>query len=257
MDGETFNLPPSGAVILGARSLLSLVGLSTALCGYWYSEKKFDNEGSAALTGERTSTESYVEMGEIPSGKEPESVLVSQNFHPNGARELVRVSTEDSRSKNGSTSYNKMNEDPTIEPNKVYPTDERPKEVSPEAQQRLWDAFPLPRVMLVGLGIWTVSFFFDPSIGGVRLYWNFWNITSALLAATIGPLIAVPIRIDTLNRDLERKKKAITALVVASILLCITATSDFIVDAPWFFNVFGGEFTREVNGSLSSHDTLL
>jgi hypothetical protein len=244
MDGETFNLPPNGAVILGARSILSLVGLTTALCGYWYMEHKFDNEGAAALTPEtNTSTKpagSYVEMQET---KEPEAVLVSQKFHPNGVRELVRVSTEDSKT---DTSYKNMEQEDVIDPEAVYPTDERPKtvvqDVSPEAQRRLYDALPLPRVMLIGFGVWSISFLFDPSVGGVRVYWNFWNVMSVILAAMVGPIIAIPIRLDTLNRDLDRKKKAITSLVTVSVLLWITATSDFIVDAPWFFNVFGGEY---------------
>lgn len=248
MDGETFHMDPNGAVILGARSILSLIGLSTALAGYWYMEHQFDNDGAAALMEpETTKPGSYVEMEEKPKEEEaePVAVLVSQKFHPDGVRELVRVSTQDSKS---DTSYNHMEDEAVLDPEAIYPTDERaapeqqPKPLSLEAQQRLNDAMPLPRVMLVGFGIWTISFLFDPSIGGVRLYWNFWNVTSVILAAFVGPIIAIPIRVNTLNRDLERKKKAITSLVVVSVTLCATATADFYVDAPWFFNVFGGEW---------------
>mmetsp|Transcript_42649 Transcript_42649/g.102841 ORF Transcript_42649/g.102841 Transcript_42649/m.102841 type:complete len:540 (-) Transcript_42649:1309-2928(-) len=255
MDGETFNLPPSGAVIIGARSLISLVGLSTALCGYWYMEHKFDNEGAAAVGfnagrgsggGKSEATESYVEMegGETPAPAAAKTTTTTEeqiNFHPNGARELVRVSTEDSKSTGGGM-YKNMVEDPIINPFASCPSDERPNDVpelSPEAQIRLYDSYPFPKVMLVGFGIWCISFLFDPSIGSARFYWNFWNLSSFFLAASIGPIMAYPIRVNTLNRDIDRKKKSITALVVVSILLCFTATADFIVDAPWFFNVFG------------------
>ena len=49
MDGETFNVDPNAVVIFSFRSVLSLVGITTAVVGYWLMERRWDNEGEAVL----------------------------------------------------------------------------------------------------------------------------------------------------------------------------------------------------------------
>lgn len=247
MDGETFHIPPNAVVIIGARSLLSLIGLVIALVGYWYMEHKWDNEGSAAIGEQQASKQSYVEMqeherimkqAEIEKKEAPPAVLADQKFHPSGARELVRVSTQDSKDANYHPVEAAARQGIVDPESAAAATIYGPPEI---LQAKLRAALPIPKVMLGGFVCWTLSFLFDPNIGGVRVYVNFWNVTSFLIGSTIGPIIAFPIRNATIDRDLDSKKKAISALIVCSVVLCITATADPMVDAAWFFNVFGGK----------------
>ncbi len=247
MDGETFHIAPNAVVIMGARSMLSAVGLIVALGGYWHMENKWDNEGSAAVREQEGNKQAYVEMREherIQKEEQnerkapPPPVLVDQKFHPNGAREMVRVSTMDSKDDN----YHPV--EAAAQEGILDPESARAARIygPPEVlQAKLREALPLPTVMLGGFLLWTISFLFDPNVGGFRVYANAWNIISLLLAGSIGPLIAFPIRNATIERNVDLKKKAITVLIILSAMLCITATADPIVDAPWFFNVFGGE----------------
>jgi hypothetical protein len=247
MDGETFHIDPNVVVILGARSLLSGIGLITAMVGYWYMEHKWDNEGSAAVREHLSTKESYVEMREQEritkmvtneTKAPPPPTIVNQRFHPDGGREIVRVSTMDSRDEN----YHPI--EAAAQAGIIDPEAAAAASIygSPEVLlKKLQRALPIPYVMLAGFFLWTVSFLFDPSIGGFRVYTNGSNVISLLIASTLGPLIAFPIRTATIERNLDLKKKAMSLVIVLSVVLCITATTDRAVDAPWFFNFFGGE----------------
>jgi len=236
MDGETFTVDPDFSVIFGCRSVLSLIGLAMGVVGYWIMERHWDNEGPAVLelpqeagndeAGNGTSS-SYVNMND------PNKV-VGQAFHYSGARDLVRVRTDDSDSKH-------------YHPGKAAgnPTEGTQSAVAAQynstqevVQSQLAMALPMPRMMLIGLGLWNVSFLLDPSIGGLRFYANFFNISCFLLSALLGPILAFPMRKAILERDFEYKKKAVLAFVLISVLVCSFSIADPEVDAPWYFNIF-------------------
>ena len=239
MDGETFTIDPDFTVLFGCRSTLSLIGLATGLVGYWLMERRWDNEGTAALQrpnqvgndeAEIVTSSSYVDMND------PNKV-VGQAFHYNGARDLVRVRTDDSNDKRyhpGKAAAKPTEPVQSAEAAQYYGTPE-------VVRAQLAAAFPLPKMMLIGLGLWNVSFLLDPSIGGFRFYANFFNLSCFFLSAALGPILAFPMRTATLERDIEHKKKVILAFVIFSVLLCIFAILDPVVNAPWYFNVFGGK----------------
>lgn len=247
MDGETFHIAPNVVVILGVRSLLSAVGLVTAFVGYWHMEHKWDNDGSAAVRQHHNTKEEYVEMREHEritkevtneTKAPPPPVTVNQSFHPSGAREIVRVSTMDSKDEN----YHPVEaaaQEGIIDPEaaaaaSVYG--------SPEVlQTKLQNAMPIPLVMLGGFFLWAISFLFDPSIGGFRVYANAYNVLSLFNVSFAGVLIAFYLRDATIERNVDQKKTLIRLLIVLLVNVCLFATLDPVVDAPWFFNVFGGE----------------
>jgi len=262
MNGETFFIDPELVVIFGFRSTISLVGLITGVVGYWLSERKWDNEGSSALksdrnndgiennnnndeAGESGGTGVYLEMNNNDPNK-----VVGYNFHNNGARDLVRVRTDDSNDNNryhpGESATKNTENIQSIEAAKFYGTPE-------VVRAHLYTAYPLPKLMIVGLCIWNISFLLDPSIGGIRFYANFCNISSFLLSATLGPIWAFLWRNATLERDIETKKRIALSFVVLSLLLCVVTIVDPMVNAPWYFNVFGVFFilTSSVVFSLS------
>mmetsp|Transcript_18302 Transcript_18302/g.42135 ORF Transcript_18302/g.42135 Transcript_18302/m.42135 type:complete len:533 (-) Transcript_18302:201-1799(-) len=238
MNGETFIVDPDFSVIFGCRSILSLVGLATGVVGYYLMERQWDNEGPVALAlpqvvvavdvetddkagNDADASSSYVNM------TDPNKV-VGQAFHYSGARDLVRVRTDDSA-------------DVRYHPRQAAGNTGQPVTSTagtPQAlEAQLASAFPVPRMMLTGLGLWSLSFFLDPAIGGFRLYANFFNIASFLLSLLIGPLLAFPMRKAILRRDIEQKKKLVLALVMISLLICIFSITDPEVDAPWYFNI--------------------
>jgi hypothetical protein len=256
MNGETFFIDPELVVIFGFRSTISLIGLTTGVIGYWLSERQWDNKGSSALQSDRNNdgiennnnnnnnnNDEAGEAGGIGTyskmdNNDPNKV-VGYNFHNNGARDLVRIRTDDSSDNNRyhpSESATKNTETiQSIEAAKFYGTPE-------VVRAHLYTAYPLPTLMIVGLCIWNISFLLDPSIGGIRFYANFCNISSFLLSATLGPIWAFLWRNATLERDIETKKKIALAFVVLSLLLCVVTIVDPMVNAPWYFNVFGGEY---------------
>ena len=242
MNGETFTVDPDFSVVFGFRSSLSLIGLATGLVGFYLMERQWDNQGSAALeapqevagdqeTGNDTSSSlSYVNMND------PDKV-VGQAFHHSGARDLVRIRTEDSTDQKYHPETAAATNTEHFQSNvaaQYYGTTEAVK-------AQLAMALPLPKMLLVGLGLWSLSFLLDPEIGGVRIYANFFNISCFLLSASLGPLLAFPMRNAILDRTIQYKKKVIAALVLVFILLAIFSIADPEVDAPWYFNIIAGE----------------
>ena len=236
MNGETFNVDPDFSVIFGCRSSLSLVGLTTAVVGYWLMERKWDNEGTGALEKPDQRVENEAGNGIYIHMYDPNRV-VAQGFHPSGERDLVRVRTDDSEDKRyhpGQAASNSTEPIQSLEAAKYYS--------SPDIlYAKLAHALPVPRTMLVGFGLWSLSFFLDPSLGGFRFYANFWNSCCFIFSGLLGAILGFPMRTATLERDAEQKKKAMAAFVACSVLLWIVAIVDPEVDGPWYFNVFGGE----------------
>jgi hypothetical protein len=203
-------------------------------------ERKWDNEGAAALelpqqevvadaeTGEGASS-SYVNMND------PNKV-VGQAFHHSGARDLVRVRTDDTPNQQYHPDNAASAHTDTIQSfvaAQYYGTEGVPAQL--EA------AFPVPKIMLIGLGLWSFSFWLDPEIGGLRFYANFFNISCFVLAALVGPLLAFPMRKAILERDVQYEKKIDMALILIAILISSFSIADPEVDAPWYFTIVASE----------------
>ena len=259
MNGETFNVDPDFSVLFGCRSTLSLIGLATGLVGYWIMERQWDNQGPAALelaqeagqvgsgddeTGNGT-TLSYVNMND------PDKV-VGQAFHHSGARDLVRVRTEDGKSEQYHPGHSAGTQTEPIQSAvaaQYYGTPEG-------AKAQLASALPVPKMMLTGLGLWSLSFTLDPAVGGLRFYANFFNISCLVLSAMIGPLLAFPMRKAVLERDIEYKKKLLVAFALISVLIASFSIADPEVDAPWYFIIVAGEYCT-VDSNFAEHRDMV
>ena len=250
MNGETFNVDPDFSVIFGCRSTLSLIGLTTGVVGFFLMERRFDNHGPSALQSTKETDNNETENSESsPYVKmnDPDKV-VAQAFHHSGARDLVRVRTDDSKDKQyhpdqaAGTSVEMIQ---SVVAAQFYGTLEG-------VEAALAMAFPVPKVMLIGLLLWSLSFLLDPEIGGLRFYANFFNITCVLLTASIGPLLAFPMRKAFLERNYENKKKVTFVLFVISVLVASFSIADPEVDAPWYFNIVAGECNLKVFGRKKS-----
>ncbi|KAG7350870.1 hypothetical protein IV203_010230 [Nitzschia inconspicua] len=278
MDGETFMISPDAVVVLGFRSVLSMVGLTTAFVGYWMMERQWDNHGAAVLrrrvaennagsdkdenadtigidAPKDENSSNYVAIPDPPSQvakggntensastsfAAAEMMLCGQVFHESGCRDLVRVGTFDSQ-------------DPKYHPSRAGNAEDAEGNLSATAAQyynaeptsefqaHLESAFPLPKVLLAGTSIWSISVFFDPNFGGFRLYINAWNVMMFLLAACVGPILAFPIREATLKRDLDRKKKATWVLALDFVLITCFSIGDWMVQNKkiWYIPLFG------------------
>ncbi len=232
-------MDPDISVIFGFRSTLSLIGLATGVIGYWLMERKWDNEGSAVLeapqdvsgdTETGSGSTSYVNM------TDPNKV-VGQAFHHSGARDLVRVRTEDSTDKKHhpeSAAGINTEQFQSVVAAQYYGTPEGVK-------SQLKAALPLPKMLLAGLALWSFSFLLDPAFGRLRFYGNFFNTACFFLSASLGPLLAFPMRKAVLDRDMEYKKKLMAVFVSISMLLAIFSILDPEVDAPWYFNLVAGK----------------
>lgn len=226
----TYALPPDLVLVLGFRTILSLIGIITILCAFWMMERRWDEQGSAAYEkAKENSTGSEYKAVEGNTGKSgtddleapympaPKEVV----YNDDGSRDIVRVATEDADEK---ATPDVVDEQTT--PDVVVPLED------------LKEALPLPKGLLVGFGIWAFSFLFHPD-GGFNLY-SSWNICCFLLVVAAGALIAYPIRNSTLKRDLDLKKKAVSGLIVVSIFIIVSAMLDKETEAPWYFCSFGG-----------------
>jgi hypothetical protein len=306
MDGETFHIEPNAVVIFGFRSILSMIGLVTAVVGYWMIERQWENQGSAVLRRRLTPEEEqeeqqkttavaaaaaemelnparnrddfnhYSELPNPPSqvsktrnrcgddGNDDEDgvaavaasmATAAANMMVNttemmicGTRDLVRVTTG-----NGvDGSYHPPNSaaadattgggDPEGQVLSAAAAQYYNGEPSNVFQARLNEAFPLPVVWLIGCGLWSLSFFLDPNMGGWRLYANGCNVSAALCALVVGFLWAFPIRTYTLERNADRKTKTCLLLAAMLLLLCIVAVADPVLGNGklWYITFFGG-----------------
>mmetsp|Transcript_16182 Transcript_16182/g.44804 ORF Transcript_16182/g.44804 Transcript_16182/m.44804 type:complete len:537 (+) Transcript_16182:127-1737(+) len=243
MNGETFTADPDFTVVFGCRSTLALIGLSTGVLGYWLMERKWDNKSIVALEkpevldSDTDDTDDEVENGSsgMYVNMYDQNRVVGQGFHPGGERDLVRVTTDDSidqryHPEQAAAKYT----DPvlSVEAAQYYGSPELVWEL-------LSKSLTLRRMMLIGFGLWGLSFFLDPSRGGFRLYANFWNTCCSLLAILIGPTLAFPLRAATLKRYPGQKKRVLIAIAGCLSLICFMAIIDPEVDGPWYFNLFG------------------
>lgn len=247
MNGETFTIDPDFSVLFGCRATLSLIGLATGVVGYLVMERQWDNQAPTAITttlgspeevpdnetGNNAASSSYVNM----NNNDPDKV-VGQAFHYNGARDLVRVRTGDSTDKE----YHPEQAAGTFTEAIQSAVAASYYGTSEAVEAKLGKAFPTPKMMLVGLSLWSLSFLLDPAIGGLRFYANFFNVSCCVLSALLGPLVAFPMRKAILERDYGYKKKLVVVFAVISVLISSFSIADPEVDAPWYFTIVAGLF---------------
>jgi hypothetical protein len=196
----------------GAREIMSMVGILISFASSWYYGRKWDEEGALV----------YDTIGEEPAGGDYN--IVDEDGQPkkkfvtnaDGSRDAISVSTEDAR------------------------------EASvPVPAQAFENAMPIPYGLIVGLGIWTVSFLFKPggsaSSYGRRVYGGS-NLVFLLFLPAVTVLLAFHIRKTTIERNLEYKKLALSMVLAMSVFLVIAGIADQQTDAPWYCCVFGGAF---------------
>ena len=85
MDGETFLIDPDAVVVLGVRSVLSIVGLTTALVGYWIAERQWDNEAPLILRRQPTEEEAAAAANNDKLPGEPSGVSDAPDDEKNAA----------------------------------------------------------------------------------------------------------------------------------------------------------------------------
>jgi hypothetical protein len=194
---------PDIAILWGVRSIMSLVGMLTIVTFYWYSERKWDEEGSAAYERvlENAPGGDYSMVEEDGS---PKKKFVT---NADGSRDVISVSTEDFKAEI-----------------------EVPKDELEKAHSKQYG-------VIAGFIIWTISFLFTP--GSITLYGG-WNISFIVFLPVIVFLITTPIRRATIDRDLDLKKKAVSTVLGLSVWLCLSGILDRRTDAPWYFCFFGG-----------------
>lgn len=195
---------PDVVIVWGIRSIMSLVGILTIVTFYWYTERKWDEEGAAAYERavENAPGGDYSMVEEDGS---PKKKFVTNS---DGSRDAISVATEDFKG------------------DEI----EVPKGELEKAHSKQYG-------MIVGFTIWAISFLFLP--GSIQIYGG-WNISFILFLPVIVFLITSPIRTATIGRDVDLKKKAVSTVLVLAIWLCVSGIVDSRTNAPWFFCFFGG-----------------
>lgn len=200
-------------IVLGARAIFSFVGLAVIFIGFWIKDRRWDELGALAY-------EKYKDLKEqdYPIDKQPNdpiadayvSVTEQFVFADNGVRDLVRVESQDS-------------------------ADGQPRTLKTEVRA----ALSVPTVLLLGFGLWFISFLFTPQ-GGFQVYNSGWNIASMIFVAIIAASLGYGVRVATIERNVDLKKKCFITIFIFTIWLAIAGFADWNINAPWYFSTFGG-----------------
>lgn len=209
---------PDIVIVWSTRSIMSLVGMLTMVMFYWYTERKWDEEGAAAFVRAQEDAPG----GDYNMVDEEGSAKKKFVTNADGSRDAISVSTEDFK---GDV--------------------EVPREELEKAHSKQYG-------MILGFVIWTVSFFFMP--GRIAKVYGGWNISFIVFLPVIAFLLSFPIRKATIDRDLDTKKKMLSVVFALSIWLCLSGILDKRTGAPWYFCFFGGAsilfYVRTVNKSI-------
>jgi hypothetical protein len=201
---------PDIVILWGVRAIMSFVGMLAIVVFYWYTERKWDEEGSAA----------YARALENAPGGGDYNTYVEED----GSAKKKFVTRSD-----GSRDAISVNTAADFKAEVEVPKDQLEK-----AHSRQYG-------MIVGFVVWSISFLFKPG-SSARVYGG-WNICFILFLPVIAFLIVSPIRTATIDRDLELKKKAASGVILLSIWLCLSGILDSRTNAPWYFCFFGGALT--------------
>lgn len=95
MDGETFLIDPDAVVVLGVRSVMSLLGLMMAVVGYWIMERRWDNDGAAIMRRQSTLTQDVKKPIKVTSSPNDVGPDLDENPHKMGESSNAYVAMPD------------------------------------------------------------------------------------------------------------------------------------------------------------------
>jgi len=193
---------PDLVVFFGFRAVFSLAGLAAVLIGFWISEKKWDEDGSAA----------YQKAVENVAGDDYQ-VVDEETQTP-------------AQNPSGSTPVN-------------VPTPPRGDVVVP--REDLMAAAPHPKIMLAGFATWAFSMFYLP-YERHKMYIEGWNASAVILMLIIAILLAFPIRRANIERNQGLKTRTSMIIIALFIGVMLVTMFDDEIDAPWYTNLFAGIF---------------
>jgi hypothetical protein len=196
-------------IIWGARETTSLVGIVITVVSHWYFGRKWDEEGTLAYDA-AVEAGVGVDYAAVDEEGRPTKKYVT---NADGSRDAISVCTGDNR------------DDAVSVPAKA-----------------LENAMPVPYPGIAGLLIWALSFLFVP--GRPLAVYAGWNMAFLLILPIMAVLFAFHIRKTTIERNLDYKKKAMSMILVFSIILVIAGIVDDKTYAPWYFCFFGGAYTK-------------
>ena len=200
-------------IMIGARAIFSLVGMIVIFIGSWIKEKRWDEEGVIAYEKYKGSAaDDYPDnVKHDPIQDAYVSITESMVFNDSGAKDLVRVESQDS-------------------------LDGAPRTLKTEVRA----ALKVPLVMILGYGLLMLSFIFSPN-GGFTVYNAGWNIATIVFLAIIALAVGYGSRVATINRDVDLKKKCFVTIFIFIIWIAIANYADPNVQAPWYFSSFAGK----------------
>jgi len=212
-------------ILMGARAILSLIGLTTIFAGIWIRERRWDDQGEqaydkyiATVDGNYTGMEGGQKV--VPQQQqqqqpehtenlgEPYQAMSdkAKNFHDDGSRDIIQISSSDAE-------------------------DRLPL---PRSLQRDLEAlFPFPIVLTLGCVLLMISLMLTPDSGDG--YNNGWNLTAIFLIPISVAIYITGIPKATLERTPDLKPRTYYGASGIFILMCIIGMVDGEVHAPWFF----------------------
>jgi hypothetical protein len=209
--------PPDLTVIWCFRTILSMCGLLFLIAGLWIMEKQWDDQASQAY--QRAKENGGGGDGDYQAPDDDKKPDVESNDYqpaPDG---------------DGTTTRTQQEPEPAVT-------------VSPD---ELKAALPLPSAMVVGFGLWALSFIFDAN-GGFAFDVSGWNLSSMLLVVFIGYMVVSPMRKATWTRNIVLKKQSASVALLLTIVLAVTGRVENHISI-WFFNMFGG---KKIHSGLNS-----
>ncbi|CAJ1942446.1 unnamed protein product [Cylindrotheca closterium] len=220
-------------ILMGARAILSLIGLTTMFAGIWIRERRWDDQGEQAYDkyiatvdgnyrgGVESGNGQAPPQASSPQAKPTENLAQpyqamsdkAKNFHDDGSRDVIQISSSDA-------------------------DDRLPL---PRSLQRdLENLFPTPIVLLLGCVLFMISLMLTPDEGVG--YNNGWNLTALFLAPISIAIYITGVPKATLDRTPDLKTRTFYGASGIFVVMCIIGLVDGEVDAPWYFLVVAAIF---------------
>ena len=215
---------PARVVILGYRAVLSLAGLITIIIGYWISQKRWDEGGSAAFAKAIEHLGDDYQVVDDETGRPAPDVL-PQTPVGDGPVDPPQQIADDTEN----------------------PTNDAGKNAVPSVGVPVEDlgvAAPIPKVMLAGTAIFAFSFLYAPK-NGYSMYINGWNASAVLLFVGIGVLVGFPLRQAAIDRDAGLRRRTSVLVIIVYWVFAIMTWIDGNFLAPWYTLVFAGKTKTE------------
>ena len=210
---------PAVIVIIGIRSIFSLLSLTGIVACIWYMERHWDDDGSKLYeTTKRNgqTRDDHYHNAEAGNNNKTANVEEGDNF------EYQPAPNDNMNNKITVANYNNK------------PSDDDVVVTIPADQ--LEAVYPQATYLFGAFGLLTLTFCFHPRGG---LYFSLWNIGCAVLVLAGGYLISLPLRTATIYQDLKLKRKIVSGLILCGILLTVASILDEASDTPWTYCTFG------------------